>query len=286
MKRKGLVKKAVLPALVALVCSVIALTSVSYAWFTIGNTAQVDDIQMNVQAADGLQVSATGNANDFKSILNTTELKKEGTSNTFPAGTVVPVSTVAAVTADGKLTFYKGTITNGVLSATADTANYICFDIYVQASNAKTLYLETSSSVLASNNDKETHLASRVAFIDLGSAETAKGAQDLTGATTNPVVIWEPNSTTRSEAYQNAYGTGNNDKQMTYNGISSVNGEGVPTLSAVSASDNTSNLAICSLEAGYNRIRVYVWLEGQDVDCLNEISGGGFIVNLDLKYGE
>ena len=285
MKRKGLVKKAVLPALVALVCSVIALTSVSYAWFTIGNKAQVDDIQMNVQAADGLQVSATGNANDFKSILNTTELKKEGTSNTFPTGSVVPVSTVATVTADGKLTFYKGTITNGVLSATADTANYICFDIYVQASNAKTLYLETTSTVLGSTTGKETHLASRVAFIDLGSAATASGAQGLTGATNNPVVIWEPNSTTRSQAYQNAYGTAKNDTEMDYEGIASVSGT-TPTLAAVPTSNNTSNLAICSLEAGYNRIRVYVWLEGQDVDCLNEISGGGFIVNLDLKYGE
>ena len=81
--KKNLVKKAVLPALVALICSVVALTSVSYAWFSMGNQASVEGVEMNVTSAGGLQISATGNATDFKSTLNVSDLKG-ATGNNFP----------------------------------------------------------------------------------------------------------------------------------------------------------------------------------------------------------
>ena len=67
MKKRSLVKKALLPAIVAVLCSVIALTSVSYAWFTLGSTASVSDIDVNVTAAEGLQISADGT--NWKSIM-------------------------------------------------------------------------------------------------------------------------------------------------------------------------------------------------------------------------
>ena len=58
MKKVKLVKKALLPAVIAVFCSLVALTSVSYAWFTLGNDASIEGMDVNVQAAEGIQISA------------------------------------------------------------------------------------------------------------------------------------------------------------------------------------------------------------------------------------
>ena len=45
----------------------------------------------------------------------------------------------------------------------------------------------------------------------------------------------------------------------------------------------TEDVYIISLEKNVpQRIRMFIWLEGQDADCVNEISAGSFMVNLEL----
>ena len=56
-----------------------------------------------------------------------------------------------------------------------------------------------------------------------------------------------------------------------------------PTTTAVTTFDFDSAEDVETLFAlgeGYNKIRVYIWLEGQDIDCLNGISGGTFTITL------
>ena len=43
---------------------------------------------------------------------------------------------------------------------------------------------------------------------------------------------------------------------------------------------------IVELKAGINKMRVYIWLEGQDVDCINNISFGDFTANLAFAVPE
>ena len=58
--------------------------------------------------------------------------------------------------------------------------------------------------------------------------------------------------------------------------------EGVQNL--VSTSDGTTHFSIAA--NAICRIRIYVWLEGQDVDCINYASyGGGITVNIGLVKG-
>ena len=58
--------------------------------------------------------------------------------------------------------------------------------------------------------------------------------------------------------------------------------EGVQNL--VSTSDGTTKFTIAA--NAISRIRIYVWLEGQDVDCINYASyGGGITVNIGLVKG-
>ena len=279
--KKNLVKKAVLPVFVALLCSVIALTSVSYAWFSLGNEASVTGMEMNVSGADGLQISATGNAAEFQSTLKFTD--KNATD-------VNPVSTDG--TYNKGLKFYTGSIAeDGKLGNVelAGSSNYITFDIYVKVSSNTTLQLDHDSVVAIKSGDLQTHLAARVAFVDLGSAAAAGDAQKL-DPTSGTVAIWEPNSDERSKAAQNANAeTG----KLGYTGVTGIADGKKPTYSNGNVStfdfieeNEGKSVELLELEAGYNKVRVYIWLEGQDVDCVNEVSGGTFTITLNLSKPE
>ena len=292
MKQKNLVKKAVFPALVALLCSVIALTSVSYAWFTLGDKASVSGMELEVTSAGGLQISASGSEGTFKSDLLLSDLNKEELGYKLPTAAVYPVSTDGTVK-EGEMTLYKGTIENGELSkASLSTADFICFDIYVRVIPGKTLQLDEGSVVkMAENQTKETHLSARVAFFYMGYAKTASGAQALTLDNSAPKVIWEPNALIRSKAVKDS-GNQSDGTKVNYKGIASVTGT-TPTLSTnfvttIAPNQNTdltTSVAqnLFELQEGFNRIRVYIWLEGQDIDCVNEVSGGIFAVALKFK---
>lgn len=298
MKKVKLVKKALLPAVIAVFCSLVALTSVSYAWFTLGNTASVDTIDVNVQAADGIQISA--NASSWKSVLPLKDLQDvEG--NEMPTGEIAPVST-GGVVANGKMQMFIGEvqndgktlITESQVESGSDNANFFAFDIYVKLDNAKEFQLDIKSNVYAGDKANNSEIAARVAFINLGTAETAAAAKDLNGAAED-VVIWEPNAKKHVEA---EVGVENGNAVSSYYGVIKENANGFDMTKGADDSTNlqlvetkqydydangtTAANTLFELGAGYSKIRVYIWLEGQDVDCTNNISGGNFKV--DLKF--
>ena len=291
MKKRNLVKKALLPAVIAVVCSIVALTSVSYAWFTMGNTASVESIEVNVQAADGVQISA--DAVSWKSILPVAELKAQ-TSNQFPAadGKILPVSSVGNVV-NGKQEMFIGevqedgkTLVTTKESEVQTGGNFIAFDFYVSLTTTKEFYLDAGSTVVAlTGAEKNTQYAVRVSFINLGTADLAADAPALGNAYNGAAdYVWEPNSTSHIPGVASG--------KLDYYGVKVENANGFNK----DATDDADNLAkvttidpagaaqkLFDLGAGYTKIRVYIWLEGQDADCLNDISGGGFQVNLNFK---
>ena len=274
-----------------------------------GNEASVSGMDMHIKGADGLQISATGNEGTFKSNLTLADLGESVASK----DEILPVSTTGDVT-NGKLTFYLGSLEDETLYAQKDEANYICFDVYVKVAAGKTLYLDEGSVVeMAEGDDKETHLATRVAFVYVGHATTASHAMNKTvNSSTDPenpngswksvneVMIWEPNALIRSVAAKNA-GVTNDGQKVDYQGINDLSPSGERSIATFkdedeegayvetfapaqnAAGETTAAQKLFDLEEGYNVIRVYIWLEGQDVDCLNEISNGTFEVVLNFK---
>ena len=51
-------------------------------------------------------------------------------------------------------------------------------------------------------------------------------------------------------------------------------------LAEVTTSASTGDTYFTLSADSYTKITVVIWLEGQDADCLNEISGGSFAVKL------
>ena len=73
---KKLTKRSIL-AVLALVLAVVTLGTTSYAWFTLGNTVIVSDIELNVQGGEGLEVTYVTNGNaetGYVSVLTTEDL--------------------------------------------------------------------------------------------------------------------------------------------------------------------------------------------------------------------
>ena len=117
-------------------------------------------------------------------------------------------------------------------------------------------------------------------------------AQSLANATSS--VIWEPNYDTHTDyGIQNAasvYGittTATGASRLPYRGINSeITGKGVSLTATGSdyhftavypkiatTKEYVGDQDLLSVPSGITKLRVYFWIEGQDVDCENEVGG-------------
>ena len=127
-------KKALLPAIAMVLVSVIALTGVSYAWFTMSDTAEVGTLDIAVESAAGIQISA--DCTNFSSKIDLNKIKDatDGSDyntniNVIPTGAIYPVSTAGNLVAvpnsnashAGKfyMQMFSGDIINDTLSSSA-----------------------------------------------------------------------------------------------------------------------------------------------------------------------
>ncbi len=304
-------KKALLPAIAMVLASVIALSGVTYAWFTTGTTASVSNLDVNVQTANGIQVSL--DAKSWKSEIKGSDIVAAITGATaystriiqVPEGEVAPVSSAANVDANGKVEMFFGEYDkDGNLRSAKETeangvgGNFVAFDLFFKSSGAQPLSLSMTNSAVTCvdvnekdengrpvASDEGTEKAVRVAFVPYGTKGTAEEARALTSYT-GKALVWEPNAF-------------NHVSDDVSTGVKAYNGftaefESVPEESLgegqvepVSTHTDTANdMNVLDLEAGISKVRVYVWLEGQDVDCINEISFGDFSVKMTFAVPE
>ena len=198
-------------------------------------------------------------------------------------------------------------------NGSTSSGKFVAFDLFFKSDAATDLYLTGDSDVTTEDaQDKGIKNASRVAFVVLGNTvanDTVANIQAIgtTGASSSPVYMWEPNydvhtaggvtnardtyalTTTQTGATRITYDgvintitSANNVKlglanATTYNTLfRSV----TPTYTTVEG--NSTSTQIFSLQSGVTKVRVYMWVEGQDVDCENQASGGN--INYDLVF--
>ncbi|MBR4308931.1 MAG: hypothetical protein IKT58_04955 [Oscillospiraceae bacterium] len=295
---KNLKKKALVPAIAMVLASVIALSGVTYAWFTTGNTATVETLNVNVQTANGIQVSL--DAESWRSIITAEDIE-EAVKNTnllvqYPKTSIVPVSSAGNVT-NGRLELFLGNYRedDGNLKSTAledtratENVNYVAFDLYFQSSMEQDLTLNIGPSasyvkgvaLKEGRNEKAgAEKAVRVALLPMGTynEEVDESPLALTGDGT--CYIWEPNATERADGVNVDKGN-----KVPYSGFKTT----FESVAEAELGDSEvspvetfiGDQKIITLQPGISKVRVYIWLEGQDVDCINNISFGDFCVNL------
>lgn len=322
-KRRADVKSSIL---VLLLIAILLIAS-TYAWFTANKTVTISTLDVNVQAANGLQISADGS--NWKAILKNTDIDPTTVSTTYAGNTnqipveMQPVSTAGVVdTKTGFMNMYYGTVAsdetaNGfALTTTKETdtkgttGKYIAFDIFLRADKDTTLTLTDKSGVTPKDGSDDLGLqnSARVAFIKEGhTADTSAQAstvQALTGDFTK--YIWEPNydvhTTNGVTNALNTYGittsVGPGAAAVTYYGVKDIITTPIALAKTYGSTADAAyftqmtpdyktpatmtNTAIFSLEKGITKMRIYMWVEGQDVDCENSASGTN--ISFDVQF--
>lgn len=304
--KKTLKKRAFISAIAMLVVSAIVLTSSTFAWFSMAKRVEVETMQLNITSPDGIQLS--GNANAFTTTLTLADLKGEttarwaayeGNQNNFPE--LLSPSSSTMQTTRSLPVFYSGSIDDaGYVSASkvaSDTvAGYVAFDIFVKVGQNMPVYWNETTITCVDNPDVES--AMRVALVNCGTvAPKAEADAILSKVPFNSdnqnVVMYEPKSTIHTVASGYANGEtvpnqyianefSNRTPGGKGNNILTFANDIKSTFATVATDANKATNAYFNAVAGINRVRVYLWMEGNDVDCANDVAGASLDFNLVL----
>lgn len=327
MSKKKQKKTSLKSAILLLLLMALLLITSSYAWFTANQTVTVSTLQVNVKAANGLQISA--DAQNWKTVLKAEDLTAAAASyadlvNQLPSTDLEPVSTVGNVSAGKMDIFYgvaeasKDPTKNGeyYLSATQQTdttgvqGRYIAFDLFLKVDQDTTIYMTENSKVtFAGDKDQGLQNAARIAFITEGTTTSDADPSTMRklALETGTADIWEPNydvhTTNGVAAARDTYTvttTSTGGSQLPYYGVKadipadtikmkqlttenpSDTYFGEVTTKYKTPSENKASIEFKKLTAGVTKIRVYMWVEGQDVDCENSASGTD--IKFDLQF--
>lgn len=243
-------------------------------------------------------------------------------ANQIPAGSnSAPVSTVGAIDGTtGYMNMYAGAIetadgqyiltTEQSVETNGDTGKFVAFDLFFSTTSQTTIYLTNSSNVVYTSGPSGLENSARIAFVKQGNVAAGAGfeaAQALKASNSVTPIIWEPNYDTHTDAaVQNAYNTYNittsttGAAELDYVGVKApisadlnipVNSKSETYFQAVNPAIQTPKSGIPTsafqqvfvLEPGITKYRIYMWIEGQDVDCENNASGGSISYNLQFS---
>jgi hypothetical protein len=264
----------------------------------------------------GATIGTTTSSNTLSPVSTIGEIDYDGTTNP-PTGTgfmKMFKGTVQADTANGggNILVAERSTEAGSTTAEKQAGDFIVFDLFFQSSASQTVYLTSNSSVVTNDaTDKGIQNAARVAFIKEGNTiaytdqtPTATAQSQKAGVLQ---LIWEPNYDVHlPSAVQNA-----NDvyhiQNLSQTGASKIAYKGVKAPIAASNSiplDSTSTtyfgdvtttespasgipaatyISAFTVGEGITKIRVYMWIEGQDVDCEDHASGSSLTFNLQFS---
>lgn len=213
-----------------------------------------------------------------------------------------------------KLTATKSTEKSGT------EGDFIVFDLFFNTNEAQDIYLTSGSNVSGGNaegrgTDTSIQNAARIAFVPQGTnaeASNSAASQALKAKDATGIKIWEPNADTHTaNGVNNAkinYGKadlqeGEGNAPVEYYGVKAVIGsEQAQDINATTATyfnkidvakglftTNKSGIPtskyqqILHLDKGVTKVRIYMWVEGQDVDCEDYASGGDLTYNLQFS---
>lgn len=264
--------------------------------------------------ADISTAAYVGNRNQLSGNLSPVSSAKTvtgGMLNVFSGGITVQE-------ANNYLVMTQATDPTGsaTVAAAAMSGQYIAFDVFVQSDKVQDLKLTAGSNVIMTTGSTDNGLknSSRVAIINQGVSGTTAGAIALWGGTAASTFLWEPNVNEHTiPAMAAANGiyfprTGGGVDATTviasYDGVKApitlLNTQGIGSVSTTYFEELTvqateinlqtttapalqaGSYTITPLATGINKLRIYAWIEGQDVDCENGASGTNITFNIGL----
>lgn len=188
---------------------------------------------------------------------------------------------------------------------------FIAFDIFMKSESPQRLYLTNLSGAKYRGTSPGIENSVRFAFLVEGTADLTSSKnqiQSLNNATEDTTYIWEPNYDVHTvngiRNAQDVYGISLNETgnaSVPYDGIiATINKTENITLQDANASNYPNkfrrvnvdyltptnfenNVEMFNLPRGITKIRVYIWIEGQDVDCEDNSSVGDIDFDFQLS---
>ena len=195
--------------------------------------------------------------------------------------------------------------------------NYVAFDLFLKLdfreTGNKQIYLTSNTGITTASDGAHTNIeyAGRMGFVIQGSGDSTTEPATLRaikGDSGSTVLIYEPNYDVhtnnglvngRDNYGITGYAATGNATAVPYYGVkaafaydSTVPNSGTPlnsqdpdkfaavTPDLKTTAANAQNFTFTQLPVGVTKIRVYMWVEGQDIDCENTASGGKISFNL------
>ncbi|MDD4056800.1 MAG: hypothetical protein PHF85_04040 [Bacilli bacterium] len=297
-------------SILAVVFAVVAMGATTFAWFTITNTAKINQFEVQVTAGSGFEIAVTtveGVPSAWKSTITKEEVKAAIGSNVVlkdltseDGETFYPISKIGVdVGVNGTDDYKLGTVA---------TDGYAEFDIHFRSKAVGTVKLNMTETDITSEG--KTKVA------DVAFAEAYTGGESFT-ATSNvlayamnaarmaiigssTVILEKAGATANAaETLDNTVGFGTahakgalayyiakNQIDTTDMDLSGV-GTGPGTVKFL---DTAYDTAVASIVTGPDndwytgKITVRIWLEGWDAECLNVIFSDTLQVKIQFEY--
>lgn len=303
-------KRTFISAIAMLLVSAIVLTSSTFAWFSMATRVEVESMDLNITSPDGVQISA--NTSAFTTMLTLADLKGESTErwNAYEGNTNnIPdnlrPSSSALYVANSLPRFLEGSVdeTDALILKRVSSdvgSGYVVFDLFVKVGETQRVYWGNSTVECAANPEVKT--AMRLAMINCGSVAEGSEAGVIQATVPlnirdNRVVMYEPDSYNHTRASGLSAGaTDVPDKYINNPSSNAKRPEGkyytedtslCTTSSATRVDQDSAKEDVYFTAAeGVNRIRVYLWMEGNDVDCANDVAGATISFNLVLQLAQ
>lgn len=301
-------------AIAMLLLSAIVITTASFAWFTLGRSAMASNLDLKVtKQGEGIQISA--NATTFTDELTFEDLNGTSSSgfqavsedyNFFPA-TIEPASSsfklnalpafftggvdkatntlesLATTSGDGVTIYGKS---GAETPADGKRAGFYVFDVFIDYTGGAEAQIKIGSTNITVKNDEsdgtqaiaEAANAMRIGFVDCGTV--TKGSTPAAATSGSEAVIFATNSDARNTAPITSTGISGTLAEDAYSVPQSAAGNISIATGYDCAVDTGAEDSVITVENGVNRIRVYIWMEGQDANCTDELQSQLISANL------
>ena len=312
---KKQIRKAMICTIAMMLMGIVSLTGVTYAWFSQSQTAIVQGMNLGIIAKEGgVLMSAVPNPSEWGYRLDLQMNETEYNPASMIPANIVKTDADGNDISDGSIQFYNGVIDEAAPSkiyteTIGQNKYYIQKDIYFYNDSLDqdiTVVLDKESTLLG-NPTNGVEMAMRMAIVNHGkydkgtdTAENAPTAEkhidDFFTKDPANVSIYEfaakthlDGTTSTKDTYgvKAASGVGTYfDTKDVGSGVTGQAWENYLAKTTTVHKDSGTDISFVVEKDSYHRITVYIWLEGQDADCKNAISGSEMDIQLAFKKAD
>jgi hypothetical protein len=251
--------------------TIIALTTATYAWFTLAASTRVNELDLNVSAGANLKIATRNMGDDIDDYFDEVVSENDGSDDGSEIDAwlyteyKVHLSDLLLsphTSGDGINMYTQQANENGGKASAENSNTYLQYELWFIAEEDMRVHLSTDEDDDGIYTHIETHDDNSTDQDSvLGCVRMSFYCED-----DDITVLWAPDG---------------NDSDTTLKGQAAKDGGSSPSMIELdnsSAMEYTDDTYICELEANEpKKVIVRVWIEGEDPQCVDKVQKSKFI---------